>query len=516
MRMEITIGQKLDQRLVMAPQILQSIEILQMNVTDLRAHIEEKMLENPTMELLDDNGEPKQNSDKEPDDSFDDKPSAEVTDLVEPESNTAEALERELERLESLHESWKEFSDFGRRSYGGDKDKKLEAMQNAPERSETLQEHIFAQIMTAPKLDDRQRAIGEFLAYNLDENGYLHTESGLSLNGLSAKDALLQSTTGEITEDFAQGVPVEPPAEVDEVEEVLHVIQECDPPGVGARSLRECLLIQIGMPDEYVLERRIVRDHLEDVMMNRLPKIAKATGEPIELINEAIRFIRMLNPKPGSIFAETRNQYVTPDITITQIDGEWRVILEDDYLPHIRISPRYMRMLTEKSDDPKVLTYVKKKIESAHFLMDAIQQRQATLKRIAQEIVDYQKDFFDVGVDALKPLKMQYIADKVGVHVSTVSRAIKKKYMQTPRGIFALRYFFKGGATLDDGGEMSVVAIKNKVQEIVDKEDKNKPLSDEEIANKLRDDGLDIARRTITKYRKHLNIPSSRQRRRFV
>lgn len=512
MRMEMTIGAKLQQKLKLAPQIIQSIEILQMNVTDLRQHVEEQMLENPTMEMED----PVLANEATPEnpDLIEDKP-----DTKEDDPNSPEALEQELERLENIQESWKELSDFSRSSYSGsDKDKKMEAMQNAPEREETLQEHVVSQFTATSDLDERGTRIGEFLAYNLDDSGYLRTQT--SVSSMPASEAteldLALARSGEITEDFVAGIPIEPPANVDEVEEILHLIQQMDPPGVGARDLRECLLIQIGMAEEYSLERRIVRDHLDDIMMNRMPKIAKATGEPLELIDESLRFIRLLNPQPGAVFARPKTQYVTPDITVAQVEEEWLVTLEDYYVPHIRISPQYRNMLEHKGDDPKVLAYVKQKIESARWLMEAIEQRQQTLRKIAQEIVDYQKNFLEVGVNALKPLKMEYIAKKVGVHVSTVSRAISGKYMQTPRGIYSLKYFFKGGKEMADGSMISVVAIKEKVKNLVDREDKESPLSDEEIAKQLQSSGLDVKRRTITKYRKQLNIPSSRKRRKFI
>lgn len=511
MHMKLSIGQRLEQKLKLAPQIIQSIEILQMNVADLRQKVEEEMLENPIMELEEEERGQDQDQDQDQDNEQDQ--DSEQEDSDRDEESDQELMERELERIESMQESWKEISE-SRRSYSGEKDRKLEAMNNAPERDETLQEHVITQLHTLG-LPERAQAIGEFLAYNLDDKGYLRTQSVLTTDGAEHFDQNYFDG-GEISEDFAIGIGLEPPATPEEVEEVLHLIQELDPPGVGARNLMECLLIQIGMAEEYSLERTIVRDHLEDVMKNRLPRIAKATGEPIELVDEAIRFIRALNPHPGAIYTTSKTQYVVPDIVVQQRGGEWQVQLEDTYIPHIRISPQYLKLYKEKGEDPKISEYVKRKIDSAKSLMEAIEQRQATLRKIAQEIVDYQRDFFEIGVDALKPLKMQYIADQVGVHVSTVSRAISGKYMQTPRGIFSLRYFFKGGVTTADGDELSVVAIKEKIKTMIEKEDKSSPLSDEEVATRLKEDGLDIARRTVAKYRTALSIPSSRQRRRFA
>jgi RNA polymerase sigma-54 factor len=336
------------------------------------------------------------------------------------------------------------------------------------------------------------------LVWNIDDNGYLRYE---------------------LNDEFVKGAEVEPVCTVEEASDVLELIQSLEPAGVGARDLRECLLIQLqrtNVGHKYDLEIAIVSDYLKDVVANRLPKIAKALGEPIKTIDEAIHLIQVLNPKPGRVFSNAQVHYVIPDVVVDQIEGKWEVRVEDSYIPRIHISKHYQELLRNGADDPKVRAYVKKKIDSAKWLMESIEQRKSTLSRIAQHIVDYQTPFLEKGIDALRPLKMQRIADQVGVHVSTVSRAIADKYMQTPRGIFALKFFFNGGTTRADGEEKSIVAIKQKVRDIVSKEDKSHPLSDEEIAGALKREGLEIARRTVTKYRKQLGIPSSRQRRKYV
>jgi RNA polymerase sigma-54 factor len=277
----------------------------------------------------------------------------------------------------------------------------------------------------------------------------------------------------------------------------------------------ECLLIQIGDDPSVAFERMLVERYLDDLKMNRLPRIAKETGRSIEEIKDALAFISSLNPHPGAFFSGAQPQYVIPDVVCELVDGKYEIRLEDSYIPRIHISPRYRKMLEEQKSNPAVRDYIKKKIEAAKWLIESIEQRQNTLYKIAKEIVDYQKSFLDHGIDFLKPLKMQYIADRVGVHVSTVSRAISDKYMQTPRGIYPLKFFFTGG-TINAEGEMeSILAVKQKVRDIVDQEDKRNPLSDEDIALKLRAMGYDIARRTVTKYRKQMAILSSRQRRSY-
>jgi RNA polymerase sigma-54 factor len=500
MRMETSLQQRPELRLKLAPQIIQSIEILQLATLDLKSLIEREMEMNPTIEI--ENAEPAAN---------DNAPAAPVGiamgEMAETPTITApptgegdssdRALEAEFDRLDSLNESWKEFSGSFRPSMTGDgKDKKLEAMQNTADRADSLQKHLENQFAVL-ELSQRENDIGDYLIYNIDDNGFLRFQ---------------------LNDDFLKGLVIDPPVTVPEAESVLSKIQALEPAGVGARDLRECLLLQLEREfDGYPLEKQIVRDHLDDVVANRLPKIAKATGVSLEEVDEAIKNIKMIcNPKPGRMFTSAQVQYVIPDVLVEEVDGKWEVRLEDTYIPRIHISRHYQEMLRAQKDDPKIRAYIKKKIESAKWLIESIEQRQNTLFKIAREIVDYQTPFLEHGIDALRPLKMQFIADKVGVHVSTVSRAIADKYMQTPRGVFALKYFFTGGTTRADGEEKSIIAVKQKVRDIVGKEDKTHPLSDEEIAAKLKEDGLDIARRTVTKYRKQLAIPSSRQRRSYI
>jgi RNA polymerase sigma-54 factor len=493
MRMETSISQRQELRLRLAPQILQSIEILQLATLDLKGLIEREMEMNPTIEIETQDSSMGSTPDGLP--VIGEQASTDVPQTAEAETAS---LDAEFERLEGLNEQWKEFSGSYRPTMGGeDKDKKLEAMQNTADKSESLQDVLDRQISMLA-LKERDQTIATYLIWNIDENGYLRFQ---------------------LDEEFLKGCEVDPPCTLEDAEDVLELIQSFEPPGVGARDLRECLLIQLEQGNgkgHYDLELRIVRDHLDDVVNNRLPKIAKALNEPVEVIDEAIQFIRTLNPKPGRLFSQPQVHYVIPDVVVEQVDTKWEVRVEDSYIPRIHISKHYQEMLKTAADDPKVRAYVKKKIDSAKWLMESIEQRKATLNRIAQEIVDYQTPFLEKGVDALRPLKMQFIADRVGVHVSTVSRAIAEKYMQTPRGIFALKFFFTGGTTRADGEEKSIVAVKQKVRDILEKEDKSNPLSDEEIAAALKKEGLDIARRTVTKYRKQLGIPSSRQRRKFV
>ena len=292
-------------------------------------------------------------------------------------------------------------------------------------------------------------------------------------------------------------------------------MQALDPPGVGARDLKECLLLQLtpGMPfyDEL---RVLIENHLEDLENNRLPAIAKKTGLSIDRIQEVWDELRKLKPKPGSEFNETFVPTVTPDVFVERDEGgQYQVRLEDTQLPNLYISPTYRKLLQQGDTNAETREYIKRKVNSAQWLIEAIEQRRGTLTRVSQAIVDHQTRFLDDGPEYIEPLKMQQIADKVKVHVTTVSRAVDDKWIQTPRGIFPLRRFFVGGTTRADGEEVAWDRVRVKLQEIVDAEDKTKPLSDDALVEELGKHGITVARRTVTKYRKAMNIPSSRQRR---
>ena len=298
-------------------------------------------------------------------------------------------------------------------------------------------------------------------------------------------------------------------------ERALEVVQQLDPPGIAARDLRECLLLQLTPDMPYFEEMHtLIASHLEDLRDNRLPAVQKATGYSIDRIQRAWQELRKLNPKPGARFAEAHVPFVTPDVRLELDDeGRYRVAVDDDRTPQLYISEYYRRRLASGTATPQEKEFIKRKINSAQWLIDSIQQRRSTLTKVAQAIVDYQKKFLDEGPEFIEPLKMQQIADQVGVHVTTVSRAVDDKWIQTPRGIFPLRRFFVGGTRTEDGEDVAWDAIRLKLQEVIDKEDKSNPLSDDDLVKELKKHGLTVARRTITKYRQKMDIPSSRQRR---
>jgi RNA polymerase sigma-54 factor len=306
-------------------------------------------------------------------------------------------------------------------------------------------------------------------------------------------------------------------ATAEEVARVLGQLRTAIHPAIGARDLRECLLLQLEAHGvDSPLLRTLIEHHLDDITTNRLPRIAKATGRTLEEIKDALETMRGLDPHPSADFGEATAAVITPDVTVEEVDGRYEVRLNRQRVPELTLSPTYRQLLRDAKKGDGVQEWVKKKLEAARWFIDAVAQRQSTLQRIANAIFERQREFLDKGVRALKPLRMQEVADQVGVHISTVSRAVSGKYAQTPRGTLPLKYFFTGGTPKESGGVASQASIKNRIAELVKQEDRSNPLSDDQLADLLEQrDRVRIARRTVTKYRKALSIPSSSQRRVF-
>jgi RNA polymerase sigma-54 factor len=487
MRLEVSLAQKLGLQLKLAPQIIQSIEILQLPALSLQELVETALSENEALERAD---ETSPEAPPEGEESQE-KPASNGRAEAEAEAEAvADTLDR-LERLEAAAD--RDWQDFGRRrAPAGGEDSKLEAMNNTAASTASLHEQLYEQfILLEP--DDDERTIGRQLIFNLDQNGLL----------AYPLEEILESP--ELRGRYTLA----------DLERVLARVQQLEPKGVGARNLQEALLLQLDSKDpEREIKARIIRDYLQDVEKNKLPKVARDLDVPVTKVRELVDEIGQLDPRPGAKVGVDQNAYIHPDVVVEWRDGRYEIILEDSFFPRIRVSPQYKEMLAS-SDDPKVKDYVRKKLESAKWLVDAIQQRQNTLYRVCEEVFKVQRDYLEYGESHLHPLKMQEIADRVGIHVSTVSRAIADKWVQTPRGIVPLKYFFTGGAETTDGATMSRLSVKQRVKTIIDGEDSKNPLSDEQVADVLKQQGLDIARRTVTKYRKALKIPSSRQRRQW-
>ncbi len=464
--------------------MIQSMEILQLPIMALQERIEQELSENPVLVDLRESASPSESDGEE----------AGASTVTEPE---VEAEPDEFDSLNGLDENWSELYDEGprrsRASLSEEGDRKQDAMQNMASRPRSFHDDLTEQLGFFD-CDPEVQKLAEYIIYNLDENGYLK----LSLH------EVIRDSGGSATQF--------------EADEALRLVQKLDPPGVGARDLRECLLLQLTpeTPSHDVL-RTLIGHHLDDLQHNRLPTIEKKTGFSIETIKEALEHLRRLNPKPGASYAaDSGTQYVVPDLIVEpNDDGSYNVRLIDEHTPHLSISRYYQKQLRNKQTDPAAREFIQKRIQSARWLIESIEQRRNTLLKVARAIIEHQKVFLDKGPEFIEPLKMQQIADRVGVHVTTVSRAVDDKWVQTPRGIFPLKRFFGGGTMTADGEEIAWDTIKQKLLEIIAKENKQNPLSDEEIVDEMGRQGLKVARRTVTKYRQALNIPSSRQRKQF-
>jgi RNA polymerase sigma-54 factor len=480
------------QQMVLAPRMIQSMEILQLPIMALQERMEQELQENPVLELreLDEDGPPNEDGEvvaAAPTEEAADPGAQEL--VIDDKSDN----EEDFDRLEALSRDWEDhFNEEHRPSRNGideEGDKKHEAMQNMASRPQSLQDYLTDQLPFLDLTPDQVR-LCRFIITHIDQKGWM------------------QVPLEELARSYDQ------PIGVAQVEEALRIVQKLDPPGVGAQNLDQCLLLQLTpeTPHRDVL-RVLILHHLEDIEHNRLPAIQRRTGYDLSIIKEAIAALQHLNPHPGSAFTVENIPYVVPDIEVTRTEeGEYAVRLIDDWLPNIYISRRHIEMYRDKGSDPKTREYLKKKITAAQWLLESIEQRRNTLEKVTKAIIQHQRAFLDKGPEHIVPLKMQQIAEQVGVHVTTVSRAVDDKWVQTPRGIFPLKRFFGGGTQTATGEEVAWEKIKQKLLELLDQEDKSNPLSDEDLVAKLNEAGYPVARRTVTKYRKMLNIPSSRQR----
>ncbi len=478
----------------LAPRMIQSMEILQLPLMALQERIEQEMNDNPLLEQLEaDPNAPEENGEQDEDRANSDPVSENEKELVvDNDHDNADDFERLLNMDNDLPST---FDDSFRRSANrmqDDADRQHDLMTNAEMRPESLNDYLLHQLSELD-IDDRIEQFAERIISTLDarDGGYLRTPLA---------DLLTPNHTAE---DMAVA------------EEALRVVQSLDPVGIAARDLCECLLLQLVPGAPYYDEmKKLISSHLEDLAENRLPVIQKKTGYSIETIQAVKEELHKLNPKPGGAFMKTYVPTVTPDVIIDQDEtGQYKVRLDDDRVPRLYISEYYRRRLQDPGCTAEEREFIKKKVISAQWLIDSIEQRRSTLTRVAQEIVNYQTRFLDEGPEAIEPLKMQQIADRVGVHVTTVSRAVDDKWIQTPRGILPLKRFFVGGTLTEDGDDVAWDTIRIKLQELIDKEDKSDPFSDEHLVDELKKMGLTVARRTVTKYRKKMGIPSSRQRR---
>ncbi len=504
MRMELGLSQHqtIKQIQTLSPQMYMSMEILCLNSLDLEERIDTELENNETLELME--------KSKSEDPQGSEAGGGEVGG-GEAGGPPIETLPEPTESFEKRFEDWQDYSreeyasSRSVSSYSGDKDEKLEALSNTEGRPTSLQEHLESQVhlldraeidkLLGKVTDEELAQITDLcvdVIYNIDNRGYLMYSLEEIQSSLESKPSL------------------------ESLQKALRLVQSLDPPGVGGRDYRECLLLQLRHDkQEYLIEEKIIQDYLEELGHNRLPKIAKALGITIEDVKEAVETIVSLNPIPGNLFGGEAASFVKPDVIVDEVEGQYEVRVDFDYLPRLQVAPHYRDLYKNSRKNPEVKQYLKKKLDSAEWLLAAVRQRQATLRRIAQELVDIQKGFLDHGISHLKPLKMVEVAERVGVHVSTISRAISGKYMQTPRGIFAMKTLFTGGASKSDGTTEARGSVIQRIKDLIAAEDKASPLSDIDIVNKLQESNIKISRRTVTKYREAESIASSRERRSY-
>jgi RNA polymerase sigma-54 factor len=512
------LAQRLSQSLVLSPQMQQSLALLQAPTLELKALVEQEMQQNPVLEEAPTPEADQVEKDRAEDGETHDAPEpAEKTEAseggdageagdapepVEPRTGDdfdgdtekpaaaepADDFMQEFEKLAQMDQDWRDHfaaTNIPMRQ-SAEEDEKRQFMFDSIVAATSLQEVLLEQVRDA-SLTDEQRPIAEMLIGNIDDHGYLKT----------SLDELAVSTN----------VPA------DKIEAVLRIIQTFDPPGVGARDLQECLLRQLERSgQEKSIEYRIIKEYMDALGKRRIPEIARGLGMDVEDVQESIGRIARLEPRPGRAYLSDNNQYILPEVFVQKSGDDFVVTTNNEQIPHLRISNTYKDLMAQSGNSAEVLNYIREKIRAGKFLIKSLHQRQQTILNIGQEIVKRQREFMEKGVAFLKPLTMVQVAEVVGVHETTVSRAVSGKYMQTPQGIFEMKYFFTAGIQTATGEGMSNTSVKDMIAEMFKKEDPSKPLSDQEIVKMLQEKGIVIARRTVAKYRSELNILPSNLR----
>jgi len=485
----------MSQSMVLAPQLQQSLALLQAPTLELKALVEQELQQNPVLEETTTTETEMQEQDPRNDDN-----SPAPADLAEPPEDVnfdpatekpepaADEFQQEFERLAQLDQEWRDHASSANlpsRATAEDEEKR-QFMFDSLVASTSLQDMLLEQVRESGVPVELQ-PLAEMIIGNIDDYGYLKIpleELSVSLN-----------------------------APVEKIQEALQAIQTFDPPGVGARDLRECLMLQLERSKQTEsLEYRIIRDFMDALGKRRIPEIAKGTDCEVDEIQDALENIAKLEPRPGRAFLPDNDQYVLPEVFVTRTVDGFNVTTNNEHIPHLRISNTYKDLMSQGENSSEVRNYIREKIRAGKFLIKSLHQRQATILNIAKEIVKRQHDFMDKGVAYLKPLTMVMVAEVVGVHETTVSRAVSGKYMETPQGIFEMKYFFTAGIQTAGGEGMSNTSVKDMIADMFKAENPAKPLSDQEIVKMLTDKGIVIARRTVAKYRSELNILPSNLR----
>lgn len=472
MRMGYGLNVEQTQKLIMTPELRQAITVLQLSSLELGTYIDEQLQENPLLELREDEADHGETA------------AASEIEKVEPE-------ETKKEYDVDWEEYFNDSSDLGFPKVEKNLEPTEFTYENFLSQAPTLVEHLMFQLSIS-NCGARARAIGEYLIGNIDEHGYLQISA----------------------EDVAERLGVS----LDVVEDIIKTIQTFDPPGVCARTLQECLLIQVeqlGIKNDLLV--KIIKDHLMDLAKGKLGRMAQQLGVTVQDVQSAADVLKTLDPKPGRNFSSPNDtRYIVPDIVLEKVEGEYIILVNDVSVPRLTINSTYRSVLgQDKNCDPKTRRFVESKLNAAAWLIRSIEQRRLTLYKVANCLVDLQRDFLDYGVKCLKPLNLKRVADIVGLHESTVSRATSNKYIQTPQGVFEMKYFFSSGLNNSSGSMTSAESIKKMLQELVAQEDSKEPLNDQKIAEIFHQRGIKISRRTVAKYRDELNIPAIRKRKRY-
>jgi RNA polymerase sigma-54 factor len=479
MAMEARLSLRQSQRVVMTPLLQQAIQLLQLSTLELQEVVQKELLENPLLEEV------------APETADGPEPTAAAPDAPAPtpvEPAPVEPLptsERQTDDLPFDLTAVMFDDNSEERSLVAQEEREELPFENIVRSVSSLNDHLDEQLRFTVE-DPLVRLIGTEIIGNLDEDGYLRAD------------------LTEIAERCK--------TTVDQVEKVLALVQAFDPPGVAARSIQECLLIQLKAdpnPDPVSIE--IIEDHFDELSRRRYPDIARALKLPLDRVMESVEEIMGLEPKPGRRFGGSDSRYITPDVVVHKMGNEYVVVLNEDGIPRLRVNSLYRSLLRNNGDEARA--YVEQKLRSAVWLIKSVDQRQRTLRKVTQSIVKFQRDFLDKGLPCLRPLSLRDVGEDIGMHESTISRVTTNKYVETPQGLFELKFFFHSGIASGDGEMVSSVSVKKMIQDLLANEDPAKPLSDQEVAQILKGRGLTIARRTVAKYREELGILPSHQRR---
>jgi RNA polymerase sigma-54 factor len=468
MHLGFDVRQEQAQKLVMTPELRMAIKILQYSIAELAEFIDQQLLENPVLEVAEEREE-----------------SVEETAAEEIRSRETDADKVDID----WEQYFEDVSDLRKEKIIT---RETEGMRYDGLLSEvpTLQNHLLMQLGLAT-LNEQEKNVGEFIIGSIDDNGYLHC----------ALDEVVVQTSLPLMI----------------VEKVLKIVQGFDPAGVGARDLRESLLIQYEQLElKNDILKYIIGNHLQEIAEGKIMKVAKKIGVSLTDMQEAIDNLKLMEPKPGRKFSPSGDtRYIIPDIMVEKVQGEYIVLVNDVTVPRLTVNPFYKEIMSSRISDQESRKYLEDKLNSAVWLMKSIEKRRMTLYKVARCIVDFQEDFLEKGIKHLRTMNLKKVAEAIGVHESTVSRATVNKYMQTPKGVFEIKFFFTGGITGSRGIITSAEVIKKMIFEMIEGEDQKKPLSDEKISQMLNLRGIEISRRTVAKYRNEMGISSTTRRRRY-